>query len=244
MLTSKKFPTAFSILVIGIIILVAILGFAEKPDSQPANNEPSLPFGQITRQGIIDHVEWTYANGKQYEQYSLTKGGEAKYVIAFYQPNPRDHDIPREERRGGIIVFEITNNSPKLIWESTEYITLTRPTIDVRDITDDGNAEILANWSNGKVSTLYIYSWDNAGIKLITPIKKVEGLIGGSGNLYAPIFSSSWDIQVKDLDADSVDEVLLISPTVTSEFSTSIYKWDGSQYYFWKKLTDTSAPNP
>ncbi len=239
--TSKIFYLVL-LLIVGISVSAGVYFLFDNhnnlPGSQTVDNEPPLPFGQITRQERINHVDWAYANGKQYEQYSLVKDGEKKYVVTFYQPNYREKNLTQEDRRGGILVFEIESNVPKLIWESTDNITLTRPTIDVRDITGDGNAEILANWSNGKVSLLYIYSWSGLDFRLITPMKKVEGLIGGSGNLYVPIFGSSDDIQVRDLDNDSIEEVLLIRPSKTGEILTDVYKWDGSKYYLWKETTD------
>ena len=244
----KKFYLISSILITVIAASFGIFLVVNKhntPFGLPlVSNEPLLPFGQITREERINHVDWTYANGKQYEQFSLTDAGERKYVVTFYQPNFRDSNIPEKERYGGVLVFEISNGNPKLIWESTENVTLTRPTVDVRDITGDRNAEIIANWSDGKTSILYIYSWNGSDFKLITPLRKVEGLIGGSGNLYSPVFgaSSGGDIQVRDIDGDSIDEVILTGPSVSGGFISNIYKWDGVSYYQWKTEKTQNPP--
>ena len=216
-----------------------------------AESEPPLPFGQITRDEAIKHVEWAYRNGKPYEQVALTKDGPKDYVVTFYQPNPRDENLKTwQEQRGGILVFHIKESKPELIWESRENINLTRPVIEVRDVTGDGNAEILATWSDGKGSILYLYSWNGKDFMYITPVHKVE-LIGGSDNLYAPSFAIyRGDIQVKDLDGDHIDEVILLGGVILDKDeneqpnpnpTATIFKWDGKKYYIWKLSTPVDA---
>lgn len=236
----------------GLTFLFVAVSYLNKPDFQPhlpsptiSNIEPEPPliFGQITREDRIKHIEWAYKNGKNYEQVALEEGGPKDYVVTFYQPNYREENTAHG---GGIMVFEVKNNQPKLIWESSEIITLTMPEVlEVRDITGDKKAEIISTWSDGKVSILYLYSWDGKTFKYITPIEKVTGLIGGSKNLYAPIFGiRRGDIEVKDLDKDSIDEVIISGGVTYDELGNeipveqeTIYKWDPQkqQYYLWKE---------
>ena len=211
-----------------------------------AESEPPLPFGQITRDEAIKHVEWAYRNGKPYEQFALTKDGPKDYVVTFYQPNPRDENIPYNERRGGILVFHISDNKPVLVWESKDDITLTRPTIGVRDITKDGKIEIMATWSDGTIDNLFIYSWTGNEFTLISPTTVVK-LPFSNKEATGYIFDiRRGDIQVKDLDGDNIDEVT-ISGGVTRDKNDNeipiigreeIFKWNGTKYYLWKTVTE------
>jgi hypothetical protein len=244
--------------VIFVIVLVALTSFLiatkyfnklspQPTPSQPTPSpsittntdpEPSLIFGQITRDDRVKHVEWAYRNGKPYEQFALEKDGPKDYVVTFYQPNFRD-----DARGGGIIVFGVKDNQPKPIWESKEIITLTMPEVlEVRDITGDKKVEIISTWSDGKVSILYLYSWDGKTFKYITPLKKSESKYAPP-NSYSPIFGTNrGDIQVKDLDGDSIDEVIISGGVTRDEIgneipieSERIYKWNGNEYYLWKE---------
>lgn len=213
---------------------------------KPVDNNlqvPELTFGQITRIEAINHVNYFYNDQSEYARNSLESGGEKKYIITFYQPNYRDPGLVEEDRRGGVLVFEIKNDKLELIWESTEKIVLTRPKIELKDITGDGKSEILATWSDGKVSILYIYSWDGKTFKFITPIKKVEFKYEES-NIYAPIFGASGDIQITDYDGDGLDDILLISPKIDGGYGTSIYKWsiDKNDFVKIKELETEDVP--
>lgn len=203
--------------------------------------EPELPFGQITRNDAIKHIEWAYRNYRPYEQVALEEGWPKDYVVTSYQPNFRGD----ASDSGGVMVFQIKNNQPKVIWESTEDITLTMPEVlDVRDITGDKKVEIISTWSDGKVSILYLYSWDGKTFKYITPLIKSESKYAPP-NSYSPIFGTNGgDIQVKDLDGDNIDEVIISGGTTRDEIgnelpieSETIYKWDTSkkEYYLWKE---------
>lgn len=245
MTKQNKIILAFLIFLVFLISLFLVINYTKSINNTPppppvtiTDEEPQL--GQLTRDDRIKHVEWAYRNGKNYEQVALTENGLKNYVVTFYQPNFRD-----DAKGGGIIVFDVNNRQPKIIWESKEDILLTLPTtFDVRDITGDKNAEIIAVWSDGKVSILYLYSWNGNIFKFITPMKKVTGLIGGSDNLYAPIFGTNGgDIQAKDIDADNIDEIIISGGTTRDDIgneipieSETIYKWDieKQEYYLWK----------
>lgn len=226
-----------------VIMVFCIISIGKNSQTSNSNltNEPPLPFGQITKKERIQHVEWTYTNGKQYDEFVLDGKGQKKFVITYYQPNPRDPELVKEERRGGIVVFEIRNGTPILFWESKEDIILNEPTIEVKDITGDGKLEIVSKWSDGKTDKLYIYSWDGKTFQFITPVKKVESIYT-TPDLYTPIFGASLggDIEVRDIDDDSIAEILMIGVSVSNDgFITNIYKWNGTEYYLWKRNIKT-----
>lgn len=243
------------IVVIALTFILITINYLNKPSSRPvplppvvetddADPEPSLLFGQITREDRIKHIEWTYRNGKNYEQIALEEGGAKDYVVTFYQPNYRGDSATD----GSIMVFEVKNNQPKIIWESTEPITLTMPEVlDVRDITGDKKVEIISTWSDGKVSILYLYSWGGETFEYITPLKKSESKYAPP-NSYSPIFGVSRGyIHIKDIDNDNIDEVIISSGGTSRDEigneipipieSERIYKWDinKKEYYLWKE---------
>lgn len=221
-----------------VLILIFIISQNLKNQANGVDLEPRLPFGQITREDRIKHIEWTYRNNKQYEQFALLENELKDYVATFYQPNFRN-----DTKGGGIMIFEIKEKQPKIIWESTEYITLTMPeTLDVKDITNDKRVEIISTWSDGKVSILYLYSWNGEIFEYITPLKKSTSKYAPT-NSYSPIFGiSRGDIQIKDLDGDNIYEVIISGGTTRDEMgnevpidSETIYKWNGEEYYLWEE---------
>jgi len=236
----------FVISVVSLLVLGGVVALFFQSGVMGGDKEPLLPFGKITRADAVKHIEWTYSQGGSYKQFALEKNGPREYALAFYQPNNWELEAPIDERRGGILMFKIYDRKPQLLWESQEFITLTRPTIDVRDITGDGNSEILAKWSNGDVDLLYIYSRKNDTFALISPFTTSTT---PSGILIHQISfgSLNGDIQVRDLDEDFVEEVILIGPKKVTEqetqelFVVNIYKWNGSSYYQWKR-TETDHP--
>ena len=253
-----------NILIVGIIILILFVLLLLKlndgsrigtvPHTENSQvpvvteSEPPLPFGQITRDEVIKHVEWAYRNGKPYEQVALTKDGPKDYVVTFYQPNPRDENLKTwQEQRGGILVFHIKESKPELIWESTDDITLTRPLLAVRDLTGDGVNEIVAMWQNGASEILYIYELNDKKktFELITPLG-APFLAYGSTTSY-PIFDGpDSTIQIIDLDGDKIPEIIILGLVTPDKNNTEdgitrndkrpyeAYKWNGTKYYLWK----------
>ncbi|MEK7539078.1 MAG: VCBS repeat-containing protein [Patescibacteria group bacterium] len=215
----------------------------QNQDITNINKVPELTFGQITRKEVIDHVNYFFKDRNKYARNALEVGGKKKFIIGFYQPNYRDLGLAEEDKRAGIMVFEVKDDKIKLIWESTEKIVLVRPTIELKDITGDGKVEILSIWSDGKISMLYIYSWDGKTFKFITPLIKVESEYI-KNDLYSPLFGASGDIQIKDSNHDGLDDILLISPKIDGGYSTSIYSWDINKKIFVKikELTTTDPP--
>lgn len=247
MTKQNKIILAFLIFIVFLVFIFFVINYIKSIKNVPntiTEEEPQL--GYLTRYDRIKHIEWAYRNDKSYKQVALIENGPKDYVVTFYQPNPRDPDVPYTERRGGIIAFDVSDKQPKIIWESTENILLTLPTaLDVRDITGDKNSEIIATWSDGKGSKLYLYSWDSNTFNFITPMKKVTGLIGGPDNLYTLVFGIyRGDIQVKDLDGDGIDEVIISGGITRDEIGNEIpaeaeviYKWDTEkqEYYLQKE---------
>ena len=249
----KAITLLLSVLILG-IILIFFLSQREKqqepiqptwsPSPTPSFISSLLSQKEIAEKKVID------SKGEGYSRHSLEQEGEANIIVTFYQPyfpSPL-----KEDQTGGILVFEVDNSQVKKIWESDDIITLTRPVIDVRDVTGDGKTEILAFWSDGKVDILYIYSWNGKSFDYITPIQKVESKYAPE-NLYAPIFGVyKGNIQIKDLDGDNVEEVIISGGTTRDEVgneillqSEIIYKWNGHRYYLWKeeKIGD-ETPEP
>jgi len=234
----------FIALLVSSFFIINYIKSNNKPPLPPSvinNTDPEPQLGYFTRNDIIKHVEWAYRNGKSYKQVALTENGPKDYVVTFYQPNYRGE----ASDPGGIIVFQVKNNQPKIIWESTEDISLTLPTdFDVRDITGDKNVEIITVWSDGKVSILYLYSWDGETFRYITPLKKSESKYAPP-NSYSPIFGTNrGDIQVKDMDRDNIEEVIISGGIAFDEIGNeipiereTIYKWDTQkqEYYLWKQ---------
>jgi hypothetical protein len=223
-------------------IIFSVYEFKKSPSSIINNDpEPVLPLGQITRNDAIKHIEWAYRNGKPYQQFSLEKDGPKDYVVTFYQPNFRDENVKKEERNGGIIVFKVTNKTPIIFWEIGNPVDLTRPGIEARDITNDGYVEITADWSDGTIDNLFIYSWTGSNFKLISPttIVKWPDLTTSVGYIFVVRMG---DIKIKDIDDDNIDEIIISGGTTRDEIgnetpieSERIYKWNGSEYHLWKQ---------
>lgn len=226
-------------------IVFLFYGFKKSPPPITINNdpEPALPFGQITREDAIKHVEWTYRNDKLYDQFALTKDGSKDYTVVFYQPNYRDKDVRKEERKGGIIVFKITNKKPVIFWEIGNLVDLTRPLIETRDINNDGRVEITADWSDGTIDNLFIYSWTGNEFKLISPTTIVKWSDSTTSIGYIFVVRRG-DIQIKDIDNDNIDEIIISGGTTRDEIGNEIpveekriYKWDviKQEYFLWKE---------
>ncbi len=238
---------------IGIIILIAVsfLLLKDKPLSSntPISNpsitssqdgEPPLSFGRTTKQQRLDHIKWVYAHGQHYPENSLTKDGPKEYVVTYYQPNLFDSNVPEKEIEGGILLFKIENNIPKLIWEATDDIGGVRPSIWVTDMTGDDQNEIVALWGNGKGEILFIYKQiDSSSFKLVTP-KEQRGLRWGS-TMYSLIFNANdGEINIEDLDNDDIPEISFPTQYVNGirqdKESYVAYKWNHSkeEYFLWK----------
>jgi len=158
-----------------------------------------------------------------------------------------EESLPPEKRRGpGLLVFKIENDEIKKIWESSEEIFLDIPRIEVRDITGDGNNEILAFWSDGKVEGLDIYSWTGTTFQYITPQEELTSPDGVT-RLVPGFGSYDGGIAVKDLDGDKIEEVIIIetksiginpeTDESIDEYYRKIYKWntEKKEYYLWKE---------
>jgi hypothetical protein len=232
------------LLFISFIVFLAY-GFIKSPSLITNNDpEPELSLGQITRNDVIKHIEWAYRNNKPYQQFSLEKDGSKNYVVTFYQPNFRDENVKKEELNGGTIVFKITNNKPAVFWEISSSVDLTRPVIETRDINNDGYVEITADWSDGTIDNLFIYSWTGESFKFISPTTTMTSPETGMTAIGYRFVVRLGDIQVKDLDGDNIDEVIISGGTTRDEIgneipveSETIYKWntDKKEYYLWKE---------
>lgn len=190
-----------------------------------SSTEPDMST-PITKQERIDHINWTYENGKEYDYYQI--GEQENLVVTFYQWKTENES----ERSGGLLIFKITDKKPQLVWESTNSIHSTFPLIKVMDMTGDGKNELLALWQDGKNDNLNIYQEDNNTFKFITPMHQ-PGLALGS-TTYWPVFvAGDSEIQIEDLDDDQIPEVWF-----SLEENYVAYKWDGTKYIKWNEQTD------
>ncbi len=242
-----------NILIVFLIAIAVIILFVNKSNnptsssgnsstSTNTNGEPLLPFGQITREDVIKHIEWAYKNGKNYQQFALEKGAPEDYVVDFYQPNFRDANVKPKEEQGGIIVFKIVDKEPQIFWETSNPVTLTRPVIETRDITNDGKVEILADWSDGTIDNLFIYSWTGSEFKFISPTTLFKSPYSGKEIIGYIFVVRMGDIQIKDIDNDNIDEVIISGGTTRDKIGNEIpiqreriYKFNGQEYKLWKE---------
>ncbi len=236
------------ILIISIFLIVLISGYkVQAPNafmnstSSLSGTEPSLTFGQITRQERIDHVEWTYAHGMKYEEYTI--GNEKNLIVTFYQWL----SLEDWASGGGLLIFKLIDGKPKLIWES-DHVHQTRPLIKTMDMTGDGKKELLALWQNGKGELLYIYQYDGSAFNLITPQYSQGGVDKYGKKVYWPLFATSdSEIQITDLDKDGIPEVWFSSKADEAgkpvEQHYVAYKWNGYKYFLWKEQQEPFGPN-
>lgn len=246
MLSFFKENTRFVLLLILVVGALFIINRhnTDKPNDTPPpsppidSTEPSLS-GYLTRQKRLDHITWIYAHGKQYPQESLTKDSTKDYVITHYEPNYFDNNIPLKEQGGGVLLFKIENNIPKLIWETNDNIGGNLPSVWVMDVTGDNQKEILIQQGDGKGDVLLIYTSNGKTFKLISP-EQQRGLNYGSKS-YSPVFNAKdGAIDVADLDGDSIPEVsfptsYLGNGQFADEEHYVAYKWDGTKYFLWKE---------
>jgi len=238
----KNISTILIVSIVLVFLIIVSKNFKKSNSINSPDPEPRLILGQITREDRIKHIEWTYRNGKAYEQFALTTEDTKDYIVTFYQPNFRDKNVRSEEIRGGIVVFEIINNKPLIFQEIQSDVLLTGPVLETRDITNDDKIEILANWSDGTINNLFIYSWAENNFKLISPITESTSPFSGKKIKGYRFVVRRGDIQVKDLDGDNIDEVIILGGTTRDEMdneisieSETIYKWNGEEYYLWEE---------
>ncbi len=216
------------------------------PVSELETSEP------VDRQNRIDHVLAT--KGKDYRRYSLTKDSPKNLIITYYQidlKNLHAEDVALRRHQQGILVFkEKESGEIKLLWESNDYISQTRPIIGVYDLTGDGVNEILTLWQNGKYEDLYIYKWDGNGFDMISPYYDSKWSDGVIRKAFAFNARDS-EMKIFDVDKDGIPEIIqsnnIIIRTQEDGFDLTkevfhAYKWNGSKYYLWKEQEKPFTP--
>lgn len=247
----KKFFPA--ILIIGVVSLLFIILQTQPKQSagpekyQPEPKEerqfPATTTSALSRKEQIEQ-KIIETKGAGYTKFSLEEGGEKKFIVDYFPPEY--FSIPKEKQHdGGIMVFEIQDDgNVEKFWESEDKISLSIPVIEVRDITGDGKIEILAGWSDGKIENLFIYSWTGNEFRYISPTTIVSSPYSNQTGIGYVFAVHRGDIQVKDLDGDNIDEVIISGGTTRDEIgneipieSETIYKWDTEkqEYYLWQK---------
>ena len=222
------------LLIILLLVFLTIFFWKSSFDKETTNSvnkdlEPTLTFGQITKQERINHVLWVYKQNSKYEDHRF--GGE-NLIVTFYQWA----SVEQNPHRAGLLVFKIINSVPNLIWESEPIPSFITPLIKTMDLAGDGKNELLALWQNGKAESLYVYQKDGDQFKLLTP----------QNGSVLPVFNApDSTIQVGDLDNDQIPEIwfsaeLTEAGNLTEQYYVA-YKWNGSEYFRWKERPEPFA---
>ncbi len=244
------------IIVFCIIAVIFYLTKVKQEITEIPNNHWSVSFDeksywQHPRQYMLNYIE-SVPLSEYNSAFSSSKvptlNGEKKYAV-YYMPNSpdtvinksrQDSNHPEDERgtyRGGILVFIKKDNHFSIIWESKEYFSAMKGTTEFKDINNDGIDElVLIAWQGVRlVPTFWIYQWNNDEFKLINP------------NPGAETESDRWmagtDVKFIDLENDGNLEVLTLNESGDYEDihqSASVFKFNGSEYYLWKEVAETS----
>ena len=242
-LGTKKF---LLLALVCIFVILPFLFFNKEAILINTDKEPPLTFGQITREQTIKHIEWAYRNDKPYQQFALTRNSPKDFALTFYQPNIRDLNAKREEVNGGVIVFKINAQIPEIFWEGYNPVSLTMPEVlEARDITNDGNIEVISKWSDGNIDQLFLYSWRNNQFIFIAPTTTVTSSFSQITSVGYVFGIRHGDIQLKDLDRDNIDEIIIAGGVTRDEMDNevpilgvkTIYKFNGTTYELWKEET-------
>ncbi|MBI3589383.1 MAG: hypothetical protein HY093_03160 [Candidatus Liptonbacteria bacterium] len=242
-----------------VVIGVILVGFYLSRNANLYTN-PNDGNKKTQREKIILSI--TEKKGEGFNKYKLTSKGDENVIVIPYKEK-----FNLQEWYGGIMVIQnYQSGSPRVLWEiKSEAFKDIPQKLEVRDINNDGNNEILSWWSAGArldANILWIFTWTGNNFTDMTPLiyqdKKVKDEDANIPKFYESIFSGR-EVDVKDLNSDGVNEILVTNliPTkvdssqpYTSSILESmkivkIYKWNGHEYYLWKEeKLKPNDPNP
>ena len=133
---------------------------------------------------------------------------------------------------GKLVIFERKDSSFVKQWESSDdFEALCFPSLEVRDLNNDGGKEILLQAATGmKVCTsLYIFTRDNDNYKGVYIADK-------DGAVIRKAFSG-YDVEIKDMDGDKIYEIIetqeISDPqggNIPLGYEKITYKWKDWKY--------------
>jgi len=226
-----------------------------KGSSQLEDSKPPIEL-LAERDRILQDIE--SKKGEGYQRYSVTSEDIQDKIIVVYHDKFNGEPTRKGLRDfGGILVVKVNNvGVPHVEWEVRSDMFRDIPfKLEVRDITNDGNNEILSWWGAGvrlDSYILWIYSWTGETFRLISPLISLGKRIDVSETEDPTIYDSEFGgsaVKVDDIDDDSIDEVIVenIIPTkrdpdlpyaasiLEADRLTKIYKWNGKEYYLWQE---------
>lgn len=161
------------------------------------------------------------------------------YFLAWYQER-KFQDNNNTYKPAGFVVFKLENRQPVLFWESKEEMNNNgRPRF--QDIDNDNLDEIV--WEGdlsvtGSNNSFYVYKFVNNNLKLITPIKTLEGVTpnGLQFKSFFTLLSGDNDLTyMKDIDGDNIQEIIVGYRDEKEEIVSKIYKFNDTEYFLWKE---------
>lgn len=259
------------ILIIFLAILIVIFLIWQYFTGIDSADKEVIP--RIINNSLEGQPEWELNLRQKAQQEIIAKNGEGYprgflsneidvVVAAVYLPNflsqkkitdSNKLNHPEEKKwkrqtRGGVMVFQLKNETLQQIWESQEVMGQPFGRVEFKDLNNDKSDELLVWWSNGKAYWLYIYKWIDGSFKLIIPS---EETIDKEGIKHSTFVFAAENIDIIDRENDKVYEVKLPYTKITKflpdeygyeiiplkEEYIRIYKWDGTEkpYYLWRE---------
>lgn len=249
----QKYKIIILLIVVAVLLAVALSFYY----FFNVNNKPSVPnIDNVNQQQVQNNpnqgeVKISFreeALNKFYgnpEQSLLLRINNREFRIVSYQsgnPNGRPYnyqDVPKF--RGGVTFLEKKNDKWEIFWESSEAIDTCCPSVDLRDLTNDGVEEIIVTviGPTGENIAYYIYQWRDGIFKIISPVREITTTIG----TFKDTEIGGYPAEIKDIDGDNIYEVIVeYEDNISSDpYSPKyvnyrqIYKYNGEQYYLWKE---------
>ena len=200
-----------------------------KPQVVPGTQKRLSPREEVIKQIMESHVDYKkfYLDDKHKEVIIVGYGSnDIREILDGIAINHPEHDKKESLLRygGGILAFESTKETVKLLWESNERIVGDEPKIEVIDINNDGYNEVISLWRHGEGTSknphtwsLWIHSWRGNTFELISPLiiaiphrnnKIVPYKEALSSKRYDSLFFGDY-VAYKDLDNDKIAEVIV-----------------------------------
>ncbi len=242
-----KYLTLKNIIYAGGIIILLVLIFFNHSQVSPTIKDPDNIPQPIIEKEELSNREIAIQDAMEHpDKLRTTKINGETYLLTGYSETYRlDGSLNNKPGRmfGGILVFKLVNNQPVLFWESEDYID--SPYVSFLDIDNDGIDEIV--WAGdlgvtGRSGAFYVYKFTSDKFKIITPIEIQESTVSSIKIKYG------WTILVgdaelayiRDIDDDKIQEIAVGYRDENEKALVFIYKFNGTEYYLWKEVAETS----
>ena len=227
-----------------IVVLLVLVFFNQPQVSPPTKNLDDIPQPIIENTKISKRKIAIQNTMEHPDKLRTTKINGETYLLTGYSETHYTNDDNKPGRKfGGILVFKLVNNEPVLFWESEDYIN--SPYVSFLDIDNDGIDEIV--WDGdlgvtGRSNAFYVYKFTGDKFKIITPIEIQESTVSSIKIKYGwTLLAGSSELSyIKDIDDDKVLEIIVGSRDENEKALVFIYKFNGSEYYLWKEVTESS----